>query len=51
MALGYVLAGAGLSLISVAAGLVIGGRCEFRRLARHMTDEAQDWLDRRASTA
>jgi hypothetical protein len=51
MALGLLLAGLGLCLVAVAVGLLIGSRLEFRRMAQRMVDDAEAWLDRRASAA
>ena len=49
MPLDQILVLAGVTLLSSAAGVVIGSRAEQRRLMRQLSDEAQDWLDRRAS--
>lgn len=49
MPLDQILVLAGVTLLSSAAGVMIGTRLEQRRLARQLTDEAQDWLDRHAS--
>ena len=39
----------GVALLSSAAGVVVGTRSERRRLVRQLPDEAQAWLDQRAS--
>lgn len=50
MPLDLVLVLSGVALISSAGGIVIGTRSERRRLVRRLPDEAQAWLDQRAST-
>ncbi|MGI8684694.1 MAG: hypothetical protein ACR2MO_06340 [Acidimicrobiales bacterium] len=50
MPLDLVLVLSGVALISSAGGILVGGRAERRRLVRRLPDEAQAWLDQRAST-
>lgn len=50
MPLDQILVLAGVTLLSSAAGVMIGTRTEQRRLMRQLTDDAQDWLDRQASS-
>lgn len=50
MPIDQVLVLAGVALLSSATGILIGSWSERRRLFRELTDEAQAWLDQRAST-
>lgn len=40
----------GVALLSSAVGVLIGAYSERRRLVHDLTDEAQVWLDHRASS-
>lgn len=50
MPIDVVLVVSGVALMASAAGIVLGTRSERRRLVRQLTDEAQAWLDQRATT-
>ncbi len=50
MPLDLVLVLSGVALILSAGGILVGARSERRRLVRRLPDEAQAWLDQRAST-
>lgn len=51
LAIGLLLAGAGLCLLAVALGMAIVSRREFRQTARRMVSDVEAWLDGRASAA
>lgn len=49
MSLNQILVLAGVALVAVAAGFVLGNRLGQRRRVRRIGDDAQKWLDSRST--